>query len=69
MFGSERDSDACRRSESLSGTNQRGVWQQKLPWLSTSGLRLSERTSLLAVQAGKLFLLVASAFTLYHVVN
>jgi hypothetical protein len=53
----------------LSGTNQRGVWQQKLPWLSTSGLRLSERTSLLAVQAGKLFLLVASAFTLYHVVN
>ena len=69
MFGSERNSGQHRRSDSLPGLQQRDGWQQKVPWLSISGLRLSERTASLAVQAGKLFILVASVFTVYHVVN
>ncbi len=69
MFGSERDSGQYQRSDSLTGLHQRSGWQQRVPWLGMSGLRLSERTASLAVQAGKLFLLVASVFTVYHVVN
>ena len=69
MFGSEQESGCSHGADALSKTGTSTQSQRKLPWLSMSGLHLSDRTTSLAVLAGKVFLCIAGMFTVYHVVN
>lgn len=71
MFGSDRESGNDRpaddRDASVESGRRSRSWVQ---WLTLSSINITDnRMTSLAVQAGKVFLLVGTLLTVYHVVN